>query len=195
MDTTGEHEAAATRAQRPKPPRPDVSVAPLHDTCADPGRTPPTVTAAVTAWAASFATFAALAAVLAADYDTVVDALSSGLTTRDPTANPDTADQAAGLTVLGVGAVGMLLVLAAVLGIVWLRSGHGRARGWLTAVGALTVVAAVGMWSVLSDAGDVAFGLLTWAPLLQAALVAVGTALLFTSAASAWLGRRIAVSL
>lgn len=165
-------------------------VTPLHDRRIDPGPTPRTLTAAVAVWAASFAVFACLAAALAADYDAVVAALDAGLTTDDPTADPTTVDQVSGLTVLGVGCIGLLLVLAGVLGIVRLRSGRGRGRAWLTVVGVFTVAAAVTSWSVLSDARDLAFRTPAWAPPLQAALVVAGTALLFTTSGSAWLRRR-----
>ncbi|RDI26831.1 hypothetical protein DEU38_10866 [Rhodococcus sp. AG1013] len=174
---------------RPRPPRPDVAVAPLHTLDADPGLAPRSLTAAVTAWALSFAAFAAVAGVLGVYYDSVVDALDTGLASRNPAAESATVDQVSGLTVLGVGGVGLLLVLAAVLGIVRLRSGHGRPRIWLTVVGVLTVAASVASWSVLADAGDLVYGALTWAPLLQAGLVVVGTALLFAPAVSAWLDR------
>ncbi|PTR23429.1 hypothetical protein C8K36_1099 [Rhodococcus sp. OK519] len=187
MDTTGEPE---TTVPRPRPPRPDVVVAPMHILDADPGLAPRSLTMAVTAWALSFAAFAAVAGVLGVYYDAVVDALDTGLASRNPAAESATVDQVTGLTVLAVGGAGLLLVLAAVLGIVRLRSGHGRPRTWLTVVGVLTVAAAVISWSVLADAGDLAFATLTWAPLLQAGLVVVGTALLFTKPSSAWLGRR-----
>ncbi|ORL33614.1 hypothetical protein A5N78_15360 [Prescottella equi] len=185
VDTTGEPEATA---HRPRPPRPDVAVAPLHVRAVDPGTAPQSLRAAVTTWALSFAAFAILAGALGIEYDAVVDALASGLGSRNPTADPTTVDQVAGLTVLGVGGVGLLLVLAAVLGIVRLRSGRGRV--WLTAVAVLTVAGAVTAWSVLADAGDLTLHALTWAPLLQAGLAAVGTALLYTGAASGWLRQR-----
>ncbi|QBJ95953.1 hypothetical protein ERC79_08195 [Rhodococcus sp. ABRD24] len=188
METTGDTHASAQH--RPRPPRPDVVVAPLHSPGTDPGPAPRSLTVAITAWAASFAAFASLASALGLGFDTVVDALETSLSTRNPTADPTTVDLVAGLTVLGVGGVGVLLVLAAVLGIVRLRAGHARARVWLTVVGVLTVAAAVGSWSLLSDAGDISFRVLTWAPPLQAALVAAATALLFTPSISEWLGRR-----
>lgn len=188
METSGEHNQPGPAAlPRPRPPRPDVVVAPLRVRADHPGPAPRGLKAAVTAWAASFAVFAGLAGTLGIEYDAVVDALDSGLAARNPTAEPATVDQVAGLTVLGVGGVGLLLVLAAVLGIVHLRTGRGR--GWLTAVGILTVAAAVTSWSVLGDAGDLAFGILIWAPPVQAGLVVVGTVLLFTRPASAWLRR------
>ncbi|WFR73570.1 hypothetical protein P9209_08085 [Prescottella defluvii] len=192
MDTTGDPTAPSASAppRAPQPPRPAVVVTPLRDHRTDPGPTPRTLTAAVTAWAASFAVFACLAAALSADYDAVVAALDAALTTGDPTADPTTVDQVSGLIVLGVGCVGLLLVLAGVLGIVRLRSGRGRGRAWLTVVGVLTVAAAMTSWSALSDAGDLVFRTLSWAPPLQAALVVVGTALLFAPSASAWLRRR-----
>ncbi len=155
-----------------------------------PGPVPRTLTAALTAWAASFAVFAALAAVLTFDYQAVADALAAGMSTRNPTADPTAVDQAAALSMLGVGGVGMLLVLAALFAIARLRPGRARARMWLAVVGALTVVASVTAWNLLSDAGNIAVGLLTWGPLLQAALVVVGTALLFAPSASGWLHRR-----
>lgn len=187
MDTTGEPEATV---HRPRPPRPDVIVAPLHVREDDPGTAPRSLRAAVTAWALSFAAFTVVAGVLGVHYDTVVDALTAGLASRNPTADDSTIESVAGLTVLGVGGVGLLLVLAALLGILRLRSGRGRV--WLTVVGVLTVAAAATAWSVLTDAGDLALHALTWAPLLQAGLVVAGTALLFTGSASAWLRRRAA---
>lgn len=199
MAATGEHDESVTLGptagpaggpRRPRPPRPDVVVSPLHDFRTDPGPVPWTLTAAVTAWGASFAAFAALAAALGADYDTVVAAVGAGLSADDPTADPAVVDQVSGLTVLGVGGIGLLLVLAGVLGLVWLRSGRTRGRLWLTVVAVLTVAAAVTSWSVLSDAGELVFRTPTWAPLLQAVLVVVGTALLFTGSASAWLRHR-----
>lgn len=193
MEISGEHDQPGpTAPPRPRPPRPDVVVAPLRARPDHPGPAPRGLKAAVTAWAASFAVFAALAGALGFEYDAVVDALDSGLAARNPTAESATVDQVAGLTVLGVGGVGLLLVLAAVLGIAHLRTGRGR--GWLTAVGVLTVAAAVISWSVLRDAGDLTFAILTWAPPLQAGLVVVGTALLFTRPASAWLHRASAAS-
>lgn len=194
MDTTGEPEApgasAPPRPRTPQPPRPDVAVTPLHAPGTGPSAAPRALVAALTAWAASFAVFAAIVGILAVDYQAVADALAAGLSARNPTADPTVVDQAAALSMLGVGGVGMLLVLAALLGIVRLRTGRGRARVWLTIVGALTVVASVTAWNLLSDAGDVALWTLTWAPLLQAALVLVGTALLFAPSVSAWLLRR-----
>lgn len=188
METSGEHDhRGPTAPPRPRPPRPDVTVAPLRVRADHPGPAPRGLKAAVTAWAASFAVFAILAGALGIGYDAVVDALDSGLAARNPTAEQATVDQVAGLTVLGVGGAGLLLVLAAVLGLVHLRT--GRSRGWLTAVGVLTVAAAVISWSVLDDAADLAFGILTWAPPLQAGLVVVGTALLYTRPASEWLRR------
>lgn len=201
METTGERDESArpeTSAreaeapeppQRPRPPRPDVVVSPLRAQRTHPGPVPRTLTAAVTVWAASFAAFAALAAGLAADYDAIVAALAAGLTADDPTTDPSTIDAASGLTVLAVGGVGLLLVLAGVLGLVRLRAGR-PARVWLTVVAVLTVAAAVTSWSVLSDAHDLAFHVPTWAPWLQAALVVVGTGLLFTGSESGWLRRR-----
>jgi len=141
-------------------------------------------------WAASFAVFAAVVGVLAVDYQAVADVLAAGLAARNPTADPSAVDLAAALSMLGVGGIGMLLVLAALLAIVRLRTGRALARTWLTIVGALTVVASVTAWSLLSDAGDIALGILAWAPLLQAGLVAVGTALLFAPSVSAWLRHR-----
>lgn len=200
MTATGEHDDSVTLdpaagpaggRQRPRPPRPDVAVTPLRAPLDDPGPAPRALPAAVTVWGASFAAFAVLAAALAANYDAIVAALGAGLADDDPTADPTTVDQVAGLTVLGVGGVGLLLVLAGVLGIVRLRSGRNtRGRVWLTVVAVLTVVAAVTSWSVLSDAGHLAFGVPAWAPLLQAVLVVVGTGLLFTPSASSWLHRR-----
>ncbi|MFM1726107.1 hypothetical protein ABEU20_004731 [Rhodococcus sp. PAM 2766] len=188
MESTAEPEQPGPTAPlRPRPPRPDVVVAPLHSREDDPGTAPRTLTAAVTAWALSFAAFAAVAGVLGIHYDAAVEALTSGLSSRNPGNDRSTVHDVAALTVLGVGGAGLLLVLAAVLGIVRLRSGRGRV--WLTVVGALTVVAAVTSWTVLADADDLALHTLTWAPLLQAGLVVVGTALLFTGSASTWLRR------
>ncbi len=197
MDTTGESEAseapgasAPPRPRAPQPPRPDVVVTPLHALGIGPGPAPHALTAAFTAWAASFAVFAAVVGVLAVDYGAVTDALAAGLSARNPTADPTAVDQAAALSMLAVGGIGMLLVLAALFALVRLRTGRGRARVWLTLVGALTAIASVTAWNLLADAGDVSFMTLTWAPLLQAALAVAGTALLFAPSVSAWLRHR-----
>ncbi|MGO4203791.1 hypothetical protein AB4Z09_18965 [Rhodococcus sp. TAF43] len=188
MDTTDEHEATAVPAQphRPRPPRPDVVVAPLHTPTAV---TPPhALAAALAAWTASFVVFVGLLGALALD-GRVRDALESDLADRNPTAAAGDVSGVVSLTVPAVVGIGLLVMLTAVFAILRLRRRRRGGRTGLAVAALPTIVAAVATWNLLSGAWDTSVRALTWAPLLQAGLVVVGTALLFAPAVSAWLDR------
>lgn len=147
------------------------------------------MTIARSAWYGAFAVLGGLAAATLLDLSAVRDALAATLTEQQPdAATRDIADTVS-LTLLVSGGVAAVLTVAALVGLHLLAGRRRVARMTLTAIGAASVAAAVGFWSLMADAGEVTGGVLRWAPFGYAGLVLVGVAALFFPPVGRWLSR------
>ncbi|MFD4179846.1 hypothetical protein [Rhodococcus sp. NPDC058514] len=193
MDNAGEHEfgvpqaAPAQPPQRPQPPRPEFAAAPLRPAPTDDA--PRALTVARSAWIGSFAVLVGIAAATALKLSAVRDALESALSAERPGASQRDIADTVSLTLLGCASAAAVLLVAALICLQLLGRRNSAARMALAVVGVVSVAAAVVFWSLMVEAGEATGGVLEWAPLVYAGLVAVGVAALFAPGVSGWLRR------
>ncbi|MCQ4121009.1 hypothetical protein [Rhodococcus tibetensis] len=186
--TTPEQPPRRPAPPRPVPPRPEFAVTPLRTAPTD--ATPKAVTVSLTAWIGSFVVLAGIAGAIALDLRAVRDALEASVAADNPSDSAQDITDTVNLTLIVSGAIAIVLVLLALLGIQLLRTRKVAGFFTLVAVGLFSAAGGVGLWTLLSDAGDATAGVLQWAPLAYSALVAVGVLALFTPGVFAWLHRR-----
>ncbi|SEL58002.1 hypothetical protein [Rhodococcus maanshanensis] len=192
MDNAGEQEfgvppqaAPPQPPHRPQPPRPEFSATPLRPAPTD--TTPRAITVARSAWIGSFAVLIGIGAATALKLTAVRDALESALSAERPgTSNRDIADTVS-VTLLGCASAAALLLVAGLICLHLLGGRRNAARLALAVVGVVSVAAAIVFWSLMVEAGEASGGVLEWAPLVYAGLVAVGVAALFAPGVSRWL--------
>lgn len=172
---------------RPAPPRPEFAVTPLRSAPTD--ETPKALTASLSAWVGSFVVLAGIAGAVAFDLGAVRDSLEASVAADNPTDSAQDITDTVNLTLIGSGVVALVLVLLGLLGLSLLRARKSAGRVTLAVVGAVSAAGGVGLWSLLSDAGDATAGVLQWAPLVYSGLVVVGVLALFAPGVSTWLQR------
>ncbi|MEU2002823.1 hypothetical protein ACH47B_19805 [Rhodococcus sp. NPDC019627] len=186
--TTPEQPPRRPAPPRPVPPRPEFAVTPLRTAPTD--STPKAVTVSLTAWVGSFVVLAGIAGAVALDLRAVRDALEASVAAENPADSAQDITDTVNFTLIASGAIAVVLILLALLGIQLLRARKMAGLVTLVVIGLLSAAGGVGFWTLLSDAGDATAGVLQWAPLAYSALVAVGVLALFAPGVSAWLHRR-----
>ncbi|MFE5700574.1 hypothetical protein CJ179_09765 [Rhodococcus sp. ACS1] len=185
--TTPEQPPRRPEPPRPVPPRPEFAVTPLRAAPTD--ATPKAVAVSLSAWVGSFVVLAGIAGAIALDLGAVRDALEASVAADNPGDSATDITDTVNLTLIGSGAIAVVLILLGLLGIQLLRARKPAGRITLAVVGVLSAAGGVGLWTLLSDAGDATAGVLQWAPLAYSALVAVGVLALFAPGVSPWLRR------
>lgn len=183
--TTPEQPPRRPAPPRPVPPRPEFAVTPLRAAPTD--ATPKAVAVSLSAWVGSFVVLAGIAGAIALDLGAVRDALEASVAADNPGDSATDITDTVNLTLIGSGAIAVVLILLGLLGIQLLRARKTAGRITLAVVGALSAAGGVGLWMLLSDAGDATAGVLQWAPLAYSALVVAGVLALFAPGVSPWL--------
>lgn len=189
VDTpAGPDEPRAPTPHRPPPPRPEFAVAPLRGDAGE-ASTPRAVTVARSSWYGAFAVLGGIAAATLLDLSDVRGALAATLAEQQPGAARHDVTDTVSLTLLVSAGVAAVLTVAALVGLHLLAGRRRVARMALAAIGAVSVAAAIGFWSLMADAGEATGGVLRWAPFGYAGLVLVGVAALFLPPVGRWLNR------
>jgi hypothetical protein len=159
---------------RRPPERPEFSVEPLRPRT-EPVGPNPTFRIALWAWVAVAAVLVGVASVVALEYDAVRAALEVSVQDAGPGATSSEVSDTVTATLLGSGAVALVLLLLAALGLSMAAATRVASGILLLVVGLGTIGACVLFWSFMSDAGSIAAGVLQWGPLAGAGFAAIAT--------------------
>ncbi|GAA2062620.1 hypothetical protein [Williamsia deligens] len=168
-----------------RPSRPPVSVTPMRDPV-DPTR-PRAVDAALGVWALTLVGLVISAALVALRQDRVRAALRTSVSDDRPTTAPGDIRAAVDITVIGAGALVVVILLLVIYGSVRIRERLAGSRATLTTTGVLTVVVTIAFWVAVAPARDDLGPVMVVLPFVVAALAAVATGLLFLRPVSQWL--------
>jgi tellurite resistance protein TehA-like permease len=168
-----------------RPSRPPVSFTPMREPV-DPRRPRP-VDAAIALWVLALLGLIASAALVGLKQEGVRATLRQSLGDDHPTRSAGDIRAAVDITMIGAGAIVVIIVLLVIYGSVRIRERLSGSRTTLTTMGVLTAVGAVGFWTVLEPARHEVSPALDILPFAVAGLAVIATVLLFLPPVSRWL--------
>lgn len=169
-------------SQPPKPPRPSVHVTPMREPVPD--ERPRAVDAAVILWSLCLVVLAATGALLGLDHQGLRSRLADVLSADAPGTSTEDIDSTVLITLVAGAAVGAVVLLVGLAGILQIRGRRPTGRSTLTLVGIVAAAGSIAFWIATSDALEQPT---TYAPFVVAALALLGTAPLFVPAVGRWL--------
>ncbi|WP_072803682.1 hypothetical protein [Rhodococcoides yunnanense] len=173
MNESGSHRRPEQEL-RQQPARPEIVVAPLRPRQEPTG---PSVASRIAtwAWAGVAVVIVGLAVVVALEYSQVRTTLEASVATNSSGATSSEIAETVTVTLLASGAVAVLLLVLAGLGLSLARTRRVASGTLLLVAGVATIGASILFFSFMSDASEVAGGVLHWGPLAGAGVAAVAT--------------------
>ncbi|MGU3432674.1 hypothetical protein ACNHUS_06615 [Actinomycetes bacterium M1A6_2h] len=167
---------------RPRPERPQVRVEPLREPVSD--DRPRAVDLAAWVWTATLVALAATAALVGLDQGGIRATLRDTLIADSPDTSRDDIASTVDITMIASGAVALLVLILALMGIVQVRGRNSTGRTVLTVMAVVAAAGSLVFWYTTKDA---LAGATTVLPFAVALLSIAGTVPLFTGPVGQWL--------